>query len=460
VLQTGSSITPADPTSSVAGEKPPGDEDGNGTQDPPPRRPGGSQVQRRPLHLRLGPQSSLGRGNEASAQSCASKEVAGDTGRDLHLILGSERSPTSEMRSLHLRLGPQPSLGRGIEAPTPPYASRERTGDTLHDTQLLPPTSEEPLLAEAHPEASLHIDGAPLPDFEAAGQVMMEKRNSPQGCYSVVHETGGVTSRLEINGQLWILRPDPARCLVGPLETSGHVPVSPHEPAGLLETHISLPVSPQLCSGPLKTNALMIVSPQLVSGFPKPTIPCADLPLQMLGMAGRMAVTVRHNEATKALKVYFRRRTKAHLLQISQNEGTEDSLIQTNITLHSASRTMIQPISEKEDFLRKISKAVDKILPAPRQVMNTSPAPHPSRVAAPRRSRRIAGAGVEFNMQDWGNRSTKKAMRALHIFAEDEGTTQEAIDAYAKIFKQHLSHNQVEALAALFGWTPPPGLDY
>jgi hypothetical protein len=337
----------------------------------------------------------------------------------------------------------------------------------MRDMHLLHLTSEETLQAEARPEASLLIDGAPSPGFEATGQVLMEKINSPLGSYFAVHETGGVagaslsvSSRLEIFGQLRTLRPDPAWCLVGPLETSGTAPVSPLEPVGPLETCISLPVSPQLCSGPLKTNAPMIVSPQLVSGLPETTVPSAGLPLQMLGMAGRMAVTVQHNEATKALKVYFRRRTKAHLLQISQNEGTEDSLIQTNITLHSASRTMIQPISEKEDFLRKISKAVDKILPAPRQVMNTSPAPHPSRVAAPRRSRRIAGAGVEFNMQDWGNRSTKKAMRALHIFAEDEGTTQEAIDAYAKIFKQHLSHNQVEALAALFGWTPPPGLDY
>jgi hypothetical protein len=458
VLRASSSITPADPTSSVAGGKSPGDEDGNGTQDPHPRRPGGSQVQRRPLHLRLGPQSSSGRGNEAPAQSCASKEVAGDTGRDLHLTLGTDVSPTSEVRTLHLRQAPQPSLGRDIEAPAPPYASRENSGDTLRVMQLMPLTTEEPLHAEALPEASPHIDGAPSPDFEAAGQVMMEKRNSPQGCYSAVHESGGVTSRLVINGPLRFLRPDPARCLVGSLETSGPVPVSPHEPAGPLETCISLPVSPQLCSGPLKTNTLVIVSPQLVSGFPESTIPSAGLPLQMLGMAGRMAVTVRHNEATKALKVYFRRRTKAHPLQISQNEETEASIIQTNNTFHSASRLLNQSLSGKEEFLRKISKAADEILPAPKQAMNTSSAPQPSQVAAPRRSRRIAGAGVEFNLQDWGNRSTKKAMRALHILSDDNGTTQEALDAYAKIFKQPLSHNQVEALAALFGWTPPPGL--
>ena len=119
----------------------------------------------------------------------------------------------------------------------------------------------------------------------------------------------------------------------------------------------------------------MIVSPQLVSGFPESTFPSAGLPLQMLGMAGRMAVTVRHNEATKALKVYFRRRTKAHPLQISQNEETEASIIQTNNTSHSDSRLLNQSLSGKEEFLRKISKAADEILPAPKQAMNTSSAP-------------------------------------------------------------------------------------
>jgi hypothetical protein len=400
----------------------------------------------------------------------------------MHLISGTDVSPTSEERPLHLRLDPQPFLGRGTEAPALPCASREGTGDPGCDMHLIPgtdvsPASEEPLQVEAHSKASLQTGGATSPVFEAAGQVLMEKINSPQGGCFAVHEAGGsagaslpVPSRPVNNGHLRILGPDPPRCLVGPLETSGPAPVSPHEPVGPLETCISMPISPQLRSGPLKTNALRMVSPQLVSGFPETTFPVSGspettirssgLPLQLSGMAGRVAITVLHNEATKALKVYFRRRTKANLLQISQNGGIEEGLIQTNNTLHSASRIMNQPTSKKEGFLRKISKAAEEILLAPKQVLNTSSSPHSSRVAAPRRSRRIAGAGVEFNMQDWGNRSTKKAMRALHIISEAEGTAQEALDTYARVFKHSLSQNQVEALAALFGWTPPPGLVY
>lgn len=85
--------------------------------------------------------------------------------------------------------------------------------------------------------------------------------------------------------------------------------------------------------------------------------------------------------------------------------------------------------------------------------------PQLSVAAAPRRSRRVAGAGVEFNMQDWGGRSTKKAMRALCIIFEAEGISQETIEIYARLLKHPLSQVQVEALAALFGWATPSDLE-
>jgi hypothetical protein len=259
------------------------------------------------------------------------------------------------------------------------------------------------------------------------------------------------------NGPGMSLGLDPPRCLVGPLETTGPVSVSPQVPVGPPETCISMHVSPQLRYGPLETNALTYVSPQLVSGFPETTGPISGSAHQLTGMAGTVAAT--SDEATKALKVYFRR-TKANLLQFSQNEGTEEGSFQINDTLHSALRTMNQPTTKKDEFFRKISTTTEQLLPASKQDMNALLSPQSSRVAVPRRSRRIAGAGVEFNMQDWGSRATKQALRALHIISEAEGTTEDASEAYARVFKQPLSHNQVKALAALFGWTPPPDLVY
>jgi hypothetical protein len=50
----------------------------------------------------------------------------------------------------------------------------------------------------------------------------------------------------------------------------------------------------------------------------------------------------------------------------------------------------------------------------------------------------------------------KKAMKALQIITEDEGISQEALKAYAELFKHPLSQIQVEALSALFGWPTPP----
>jgi hypothetical protein len=59
-------------------------------------------------------------------------------------------------------------------------------------------------------------------------------------------------------------------------------------------------------------------------------------------------------------------------------------------------------------------------------------------------------------MQDLGARAIKKAMKALLIISDAEGVSQEALQKYARLFKHPLSQKDVEALAALFGWSIPP----
>jgi hypothetical protein len=449
VLHAGSHISPEGLPPSADGDKPPWDDDGNDDHGTHPRRPIGSLVLRKPLHLRLGPMPAEGCGTEASAPPGASKAGPWDTGRDMQLTLGTDMSPT-----------PKASLRDVVHlttcidgSPVSEAPLHENGTPSGRDMQLTPgtdmsPTSTAPLRDVEHlmtgtdgspaSEAPLHEDRTPSSISNAAGKVLSGKINSPRSSF----------------GPGMSLGPDPPRCLVGPLETTGPVSVSPQVPVGPLETCISMPVSPQLRCGPLETNALAYVSPQLASGYPKKTGPIS---LQLTEMAGTMAAT--RDEATKALKVYFRRRTKANLLQLSQNEETEEGSVQNNDSLHSAPRTMNHSTT-KDEFFRKISTTAEQLLPAPKQDMNALLSSNSSREAAPRRSRRIAGAGVEFNMHDWGSRATKQALRALHIISEAEGTSQEATEAYARVFKQPLSHSQVKALAALFGWTPPPDLVY
>lgn len=64
----------------------------------------------------------------------------------------------------------------------------------------------------------------------------------------------------------------------------------------------------------------------------------------------------------------------------------------------------------------------------------------------------IAGAGVEFNMQDLENRATKQVMRTLRVITENASINQQAVKDYENLFQHPLTQSHVEALAALFGW--------
>jgi hypothetical protein len=48
----------------------------------------------------------------------------------------------------------------------------------------------------------------------------------------------------------------------------------------------------------------------------------------------------------------------------------------------------------------------------------------------------VAGIGVEFQMQDLGGRSTKRAMRTLQIITESKGISQEAIEEYKTLVEK------------------------
>jgi hypothetical protein len=111
--------------------------------------------------------------------------------------------------------------------------------------------------------------------------------------------------------------------------------------------------------------------------------------------------------------------------------------------------------ARKQEFFKGISKYSSGILPVPRAELHVDPPPSPPAAPMPRRSRRVAGVGVEFNIHDLGGRTTRKVMRSLHIISENEGISQEALDEYTQLFKRPLTRSEVDALAALFGWRAP-----
>lgn len=76
----------------------------------------------------------------------------------------------------------------------------------------------------------------------------------------------------------------------------------------------------------------------------------------------------------------------------------------------------------------------------------------------PRRSCRLAGAAVEFQLGDLEIRARKKVMRALDIISENKGINQQAQDEYAKLFGHRPSASHIQAMTALFNWSLPEDL--
>jgi hypothetical protein len=111
----------------------------------------------------------------------------------------------------------------------------------------------------------------------------------------------------------------------------------------------------------------------------------------------------------------------------------------------------VTPIAQRE-FFDNLTKKTLSLLPQPPAVPKRRARAPPTSV--PRRSRRKAGLDTEFAaMPDTGSRRT--VMRSLDIELEHEHVNQKAMDDYAKLFSSPLSASHVQALAALFGWSPP-----
>ncbi|GJN23594.1 hypothetical protein PR202_gb11258 [Eleusine coracana subsp. coracana] len=111
----------------------------------------------------------------------------------------------------------------------------------------------------------------------------------------------------------------------------------------------------------------------------------------------------------------------------------------------------VQP-ERTQEFINLVTRPV--------QEPQTTPAPAPAKRSRRqpassttlRRSRRIANsAGPNHAVQ----KAQMVLMRKLGLAIEENGLSQEARDAYAKLFEHPLSPSHLAALAALFGWAVP-----
>ena len=116
----------------------------------------------------------------------------------------------------------------------------------------------------------------------------------------------------------------------------------------------------------------------------------------------------------------------------------------------------LTPLEARTAFLDKLTRRAEGLLPVPaihkrrRKSQLTS--------ETPRRSRRLAGSAVEFQLGDLETRTRKKVMRALDIIGENEGITPQAQDEYAKLFGHRPSASHIQAMTALFSWSLPEDL--
>jgi hypothetical protein len=89
-----------------------------------------------------------------------------------------------------------------------------------------------------------------------------------------------------------------------------------------------------------------------------------------------------------------------------------------------------KPLSSKEAFVAKLAQHTASILAAPNSIR------HDTKTQAigviRRRSRIIAGARAECNLNELETRSRKKVMRALSIINEQGGITDQASEEYLK----------------------------
>jgi hypothetical protein len=434
------SATPPPPPPPPSGREP--DDDGPDDQDPQHRRRPVPVDLRWPVQMRLGPRLPLGRahvvimpgGDPRVEETAPGVEVtAGRYGDQLVMHTGADEF----LSQPPVRVEVEEDLGESARVLILPaagitYAPDIQLGGTLGQ-------------ATSSPHLGTFVSG-PLENL----------------CHDSPHQDPY----------------DEAITLDGPLGSFG--PSSPHhspldgplEMTNLNSPHQLSPIFKDTVIGMLGLNKFSSpphVQPEetlerIVSGSPHKFTADSEGPPSV----SYSSTTFGKKQTTTSLKVYTRKMSRDKVCQdtevvqvIVDGRGDVEQVLDNLAEMEDVSSDVEKQISwsSSEYFLNRVAIRPAALLPNPCIKVHKKTSSPLSSLAVPRRSRRVAGVGVEFIMQDLGRRSMKKALATLHIISETEGINQEAMDAYAKLFSQPLSQCHVEALAALFGWSAPSVLE-
>ena len=119
-----------------------------------------------------------------------------------------------------------------------------------------------------------------------------------------------------------------------------------------------------------------------------------------------------------------------------------------HIVYSRTTRKTEKPTTPATEFIKKITKNVDALVPVPSIPKRRTKTAGP--VSLPRRSRRIAYLPPET---DYASAST--VCRKLGLADEEGKITEETLIRYAKFYNHLLGRDHVTALSALFGWDVP-----
>jgi hypothetical protein len=140
-----------------------------------------------------------------------------------------------------------------------------------------------------------------------------------------------------------------------------------------------------------------------------------------------------------------------YLLSAKEEEGQS--------TQTAARHVPASPPSGAKEFINKLTRPAGGILRAP--VRRPRQGKATTTEVVPRRSRRVAGVGVErLPPPPPAKQGKKRILKELGIVnaGETETIRPEDLDEYARVFRKGLSEVQITAMAALFGWSRPKEL--
>jgi hypothetical protein len=121
-----------------------------------------------------------------------------------------------------------------------------------------------------------------------------------------------------------------------------------------------------------------------------------------------------------------------------------------NLIVYSRTpRRLEEPTTPATEFIRKVTKKVDGLVPVPNIPKRRTKAAGPETL--PRRSRRITNLPPETDIA-----SASIVCRKLGLADEEGKISDDTLNRYAKFYNHLLGRDHVAALSALFGWDVPP----